>query len=118
MPTRLRAGGAHYPEQRNGCSVPRFEGCNLLPVLRGETASERTLFWERKRNCAVRRERFKLVRRHDQPWELSDMATDRAGRDDLAGKHPNLVAELADRYEEWAFRSGVIPYERILESRA
>jgi arylsulfatase A-like enzyme len=115
LPTLLEAAGADYPEQRDGRAVPPAEGQSLLPVLRGERADERTLCWEHEGNSAVRRGRWKLVRKHARDWELYDIDADRAERDDLAAAHADLVAELSAVYEEWAQRCGVIPREQVLE---
>lgn len=115
MPTLLEAAGASYPEDRNGEPVPAAEGRSMLSLLRGEPEAERALFWEHEGNSAARRGRWKLVRKHARPWELYDIEADRAEAHDLAGEHPDLVAELSAAYEEWANRVGVIPREVVLD---
>ncbi|MGZ4492022.1 MAG: hypothetical protein ACXVEU_14875, partial [Nocardioidaceae bacterium] len=72
------------------------------------------LFWEHEGNAAVRSGDWKLVRKHGGAWELYDVAADRAEQHDRAGAHPDLVADLAARYEAWARRCGVIPRETVL----
>lgn len=87
----------------------------MLPLLRGEDDPERTLLWEHEGNAGVRRGGWKLVRKYRQDWELYDIDADRSELDDLAGDHPDVVAELAAEYEAWADRCGVIPRDRVLE---
>ena len=117
LPTIAEAAGASYPTRRNGNAVPDVEGVSLLAALRGEGSPdvERDLFWEHEGNCAVRRGRWKLVRKHRGPWELYDIVVDRTELDDLASAHPALVATLADAWQAWADRCGVIPREAVLE---
>lgn len=115
LPTIAEVAGATYPTQRNGRPVPPAEGRSLLPVLRGEEDAARDLFWEHEGNCAIRRGRWKLVRKYRHPWELYDIEADRTELRNLAPEHPDLVADLEAAYQGWADRCGVIPRERVLE---
>ncbi|GAA3162614.1 hypothetical protein GCM10020001_103990 [Nonomuraea salmonea] len=81
----------------------------MLPALRGTPVPETWLFWEHLGNAAVRLGPWKLVREHAGPWELYDMETDRSELTDLAPHHPALVEELAEAYQQWADRVGVLP---------
>lgn len=114
LPTLIEVAGATYPDQRDGRPVPPAEGRSMLPLLRGEDDPERTLLWEHEGNAGVRRGGWKLVRKYRQDWELYDIDADRSELDDLAGDHPDVVAELAAEYEAWADRCGVIPRDRVL----
>src|SRR5699024_12515029 len=92
------------------------EGVSTWPTLReGTMDPDRTLYWEHEGNCAVRRGRWKLVKKYAQPWELYDMTADRTELHDIAGEYPEIVAELSAAYEAWAQRCGVVPREKILE---
>ncbi|HSF97897.1 MAG TPA: arylsulfatase, partial [Ornithinibacter sp.] len=106
-----------YPARRNGRDVPAAEGVSLLSALRGEQSgtSPRDLFWEHEGNCAVRRGRWKLVRKHRGAWELYDIEADRTELHDLAPENRDLVATLAGAWQAWADRCGVIPREKVLE---
>ena len=115
LPTIAEAAGAAYPSHRGGRPIPPVEGRSLLPVLRGDANPERDLFWEHEGNSAVRRGRWKLVRKHRHPWELYDIEADRTELRNLAPEHPELVTDLERAYEAWADRCGVIPRERVLE---
>jgi arylsulfatase A-like enzyme len=90
------------------------EGSSLLGALRGEQSDERTLYWEHIGNTAIRRGQWKLVREHPGPWELYDMSTDRTELHDLATEHPGVVNDLADAWQKWADRVGVIGWDDML----
>jgi arylsulfatase len=70
-------------------------------------------FWEHEGNRAVRQGKWKLVSRFSGGWELYDLEADRTELHDLAGKHPDVVKELLGRYEKWAARVGVRPWDKI-----
>ncbi|GAA4045595.1 arylsulfatase [Agromyces indicus] len=93
------------------------EGESLLQLWRDPAASSgnRTLFWEHIGNAAVRRGRWKLVREWGGSWELYDIEADRIESDDLSGSRPDVVAELAAAYDEWARSHGVIPWQDVLD---
>ena len=115
LPTVLDAAGASYPSSRGDVPVPPPEGRSMLEALRGGDVPDRDLFWEHEGNSAVRSGRWKLVRKHGQDWALFDIATDRTEQHDLAAEHPDLVADLARRYDAWAERCGVIPRQVVLD---
>jgi arylsulfatase len=97
----------------------QVEGRSLVPFLEDPRASwpERTLFthlgrWPkgadpgsaRYRTCAVRTPRWHLVSPDggETPrWMLFDVAADPGEATDLAGRHREVVAELAGRFDEW-----------------
>lgn len=109
LPTIAEVAGATYP-----ADAPPAEGRSLLGAWRGEPREERELFWEHEGNSAVRRGRWKLVRKHRGDWELYDVEADRTELHDRAAEEPALVASLAEAYEAWAQRCGVIPREDVL----
>jgi len=88
------AAGAGYPHQR-------VEGHSLLPVLRGEMDTPRTLFFEHEKSRAVRQGKWKLAALAGQPWELYDMDADGTELNDLAAGHPDKVKELAALWDGW-----------------
>ena len=55
------------------------------------------------------------MRRFPEDWELYDMETDRTEMHDLADRHPERVRAMAEQYQAWANRCGVIPREKILQ---
>ncbi|BCJ34777.1 hypothetical protein Athai_22800 [Actinocatenispora thailandica] len=64
MATVLELTGAPYPAQYQGRDVLPPEGTSMLPTWRGEQPPDRTLYWEHEGNAAVRRGRWKLVRKY------------------------------------------------------
>ena len=111
VPTILHATGVE-PDN----FVP--EGRSMLPAWQGNAAvdtDEPTLFWEHIGNAAVRRGPLKLVRAYPGDWELYDIDSDRMESTDLAPTRPEIVAELAAAWHEWADRVGVLPWDRMLE---
>ena len=115
LPTVADAANATYPDHRRGRPIPAAEGRSLLPVLRGEADAERDLFWEHEGNCAVRRGKWKLVRKYRHAWELYDIEADRTELHDVASQHRDLVTDLEAAYQAWADRCGVIPRDRVLQ---
>ena len=119
MATAVDLTGAEYPQQVDQVEIHPLEGVSLAPSFRGERI-ERTapLFWEHSGNRAIRRGDWKLVARGaGNDWQLYDMANDRTETNDLAGEHPDLVAELAAEWEAWAERAWVKPWPWDQQSR-
>lgn len=115
MATILDITGSEYPETYNGHEIHPLEGSSLMPIVEDDTPKNDPLFWEHEGNAGIREGQWKLVRDYPGDWELYDMANDRTELMDVAHKHPEKVAAMADRYNEWANRCGVIPREKILE---
>ena len=116
LPTLLDAAGAPYPSTRADTAVPPVEGRSMLSGLGGAaTESDRELFWEHEGNSAVRLGDWKLVRKHAGGWELYAIDSDRAEAHDLAAERPEVVTDLAERYQAWAQRCGMLPRETVLD---
>ena len=114
LPTLLDASGATYPVRRGDVAVPAAEGRSMLAGLNGEPVPDADLFWEHEGNSAVRSGEWKLVRKHGGDWELYAIEGDRAEVHDLAASNPDVVTDLAARYDAWADRCGVIPRDEVL----
>lgn len=67
------------------------------------------------RNAAVRQGRWKLVRDHPGPWELYDIEADRIEQHDLAPGNPTPARQLAEDWQRWAGRVGVISWDHMLQ---
>ena len=50
----------------------------------------------------MRKDNWKLVAARDEPWELYDLATDRAENHNLAADHPEKVRELEQLWSDMA----------------
>lgn len=99
LPTILAATGAKPPAGR------KFDGVDLLPVLRGsEQPFSRTVCWRYKRGNVVR----KAVRDGDMKYirddgreELYNLAVDEREQRNLIAKTPSVADRLRSRLAEW-----------------
>jgi arylsulfatase A-like enzyme len=96
---------AEYPKD-----APPLEGKSLLPAFAGRPIDRDALYWEHEGNRAVRVGDWKLVGKHNKPWEVYDISKDRVEGHDLAATMPDRVRELAAKYDAWAKRSRVEPW--------
>ncbi|WP_309387187.1 arylsulfatase [Cerasicoccus frondis] len=117
MATFLDLAGAEYPTERLGQSVKALEGFSMAPTFKNDDFDRDVLCWEHEGNQAIRRGKWKLVLRHPGNWELFDMDADRTEMHDLAAGHPKLVAELAELWQNWATRVGVIDWDELCAMR-
>lgn len=109
LPTLVDAAGAE-------ADMADLTGTSLLDAWRGgPRPPNRTLYWEHVGNAAIRRGNWKLLREYGLPWELYDLAVDRAELDDRADAEPALVEELSAEWQRWADSHGVVPWEQMLE---
>jgi arylsulfatase A-like enzyme len=102
MPTLLDLSGADVPSSRS------FHGASLVPLLHGEeggawderiitTDTQRVAHPLKWRMSCVMKNRWRLVNR----TELFDVDADPAQTTNVADKHPDVVRELREGYEEW-----------------
>lgn len=103
--TLYDVAGAAYP-----AGAPALEGRSLRPAFADRAIERDALFWEHEGNRAVRVGNWKLVAKHNRPWELYDLAADRVEANDLAAAQPERVREMAARYAAWATRAQVEPW--------
>ncbi len=57
--------------------------------------NDRILFFEHNGGRAARHRQWKISALAGQPWELYNIAEDRAELNDLAAKHPERVKQMA-----------------------
>ncbi len=106
MATCVDLGQAKYPEK----NVLPMEGVSLKPALAGESLAARTLFFEHENNAAVRAGDWKLVRAgRDGAWELYRLNEDRVEMKNVASEHPDMVRDMAAKWDAWAARCHVLP---------
>jgi arylsulfatase A-like enzyme len=118
MATCLDASGASYPTSFRDHEILPLEGKSLLPLLRdGSRAGHEALFWEHEGNKAVRMGNQKIVSRYPDRWEIYDLERDRTETKDLSAERPASVAELASRYDSWANRCQVLPWDVVRVSK-
>jgi arylsulfatase A-like enzyme len=110
MATCVDLAGASYPTEKDGKPIKPREGVSLRPAFNGEPlARTQPLFWEHEGNRAVREGDWKLVAKENQPWELYNIAADRAEQNDLASSQPERVKDLAAKWDAYAARADVLP---------
>jgi arylsulfatase A-like enzyme len=103
FPTLLELAGATRPAEVGGMPVPPTQGVSLVPSFAKDRAvRHESLWWNHDGNRAVRVGDWKLVADHRSPWELYDLAHDRAEAHDVAAKYPEKVKELAKAWGEQA----------------
>ena len=81
-----------------------------MPVLNGEQADVRTLYFEHEGNRAIREGNLKLTALKDQPWKLYNIDEDRTELNDLSLEYPHLVKTLTQKWELWASENNVTPF--------
>jgi arylsulfatase A-like enzyme len=118
MPTLAEVAGAKHPDHYGGQPIQPLEGVSLLPIFEGKTRSHPAIFWEHEGNRAVRLERWKLVARQGQPWDLYDTVTDRTEQDNLAATHAEKVKEMSELYDAWTKRCNVVPFGSLPPEKA
>ncbi len=105
---------APYPETYNGHTIQPLEGESFAALLAGKAwQRQQPIGWEHEGNSAWREGDLKLVRRHKCDWELYDLSADRTELSNLAARHPEKTRQLAQAYETWATRCGVLPFEQV-----
>jgi len=110
MATIADVTGATYPTEHAGHTIQPMEGTSLRPAFDDRPLERDALYWEHEGNAAVRRGNWKLVRLGGKgAWELYNLETDRTEQHDLSGKRPELAAELAQLWHDWADRCNVSP---------
>jgi arylsulfatase len=104
MATCVDVAGAEYPKTFRDKAIISLEGKSLLPVIKGGTLGERTLFWEHQGNRAIRDGEWKLVAVNDKRWELFNMDVDRSELNDLSQQNPEIAQRLEKDWLAWAAR--------------
>lgn len=111
--TCLEVSDAARPTLVEGKPLPEIDGVSLVEFLSGkpDPIHRDPIFVEHEGNRIARQGKWKLVSFYNKPWELYDIERDRSESDDLVKKHPEVALRLQKAYQQWADRSGVIPWE-------
>lgn len=109
MATCVAVGEAKYPAEFKGQPVQPLEGRSLVPAFADQSIERDALYWEHEGNAAIRVGDLKLVRLGRKgAWELYDLKADRTEQHNLAAAQPQLVKDLAEKWNAWAKRAHVI----------
>ena len=99
MATFVDVADATYPRQLGERKIDPLQGKSLLPILEGTNREpHETLYFHFGTDRALRQGPWKIVSAKRGRWELYNMLSDRTETNDLAGKHPERVAQMA---KEW-----------------
>lgn len=118
-PTLLDIAEAPYPApDENGIPVPQ-RGKSMVSLLTGQADSVRGaddyLAWEFFDWRAIRTERWKATWIAEpfgtSDWQLFDLARDPGESSDEADQFPDVVQDLADKWDRYAEDVGVVPRE-------
>ena len=95
----LAGGDPHRPPAEG---APRFSGISIAPAFGRDGILRREfLYFNHNNNRALRVGDWKLVAAGaDGPWELYDLARDRAEQDNLIAKFPERAEKLAARWKQ------------------
>lgn len=114
MATCVDVAQAKYPTQKQKQSITPLAGNSLRATFQNPAETRtRTLFWEHEGNKAVRQANWKLVKQHQQDWELYHLGVDRSELNNLADQNPERVAALEKLWNDWAKEVGVVPWEQL-----
>jgi arylsulfatase A-like enzyme len=112
MPTVCEITGAKYPTEYNGHSIQPVEGASLVPALASKPLDRKQpIFFAHEGNQAIRDGKWKLVMKFKGPWELYDLEADRTEQHDLISTEPKVAVELAKKWNDWAKRADVDPWD-------
>jgi len=78
----------------------------------------RNIYWEHQGNRAVLDGDWKLVARHNGPWELYNLAQDRIEMKNLAAAQPARLNKMIVQCDTWAAHSQVVPWHKLKRNRA
>jgi arylsulfatase A-like enzyme len=100
LPTAVSAAGGTVKPEWN------LDGVNLLPFLQGQVAGDpHELFcWRMQKANAIRKGDWKALYLESDRPQLFNLAEDAAEQNNLAGKHPEKVAELVADWKQWNAR--------------
>ncbi|HAC92720.1 MAG TPA: arylsulfatase, partial [Planctomycetaceae bacterium] len=99
LPTLAEISGASLPTNWPDRELSPLAGISLAPILVGQKIHSRPpLHFLFSSDRALRDGDWKLVSFQSDPWELYNLATDRAEMHDVAAQHPDIVARMAAKW--------------------
>jgi arylsulfatase len=107
MPTCVELAGASYPKTFKGNPILPMEGRSLVPTLEGKVIGPRELFWKYLSYDSDLIGFWKLTRKEagkDKDWMLFNLSQDRSEMHDISQSHPEVVNDLAAKWQAWADR--------------
>lgn len=119
FPTIVEMTDTTRGTERNGIALEPLKGVSFLGVLQGQDSSARDANFERGAelfgNKEYRMGKWKLswlpLPYGTAQWQLFDMDKDRGETTDLAAQHPDIVTNMAAKYEAWATENHVLQWD-------
>lgn len=104
MPTCLEIAGTTYPTEFHGRKPMPLDGRSLVPLFRSERRpAHEFLAWRVPQHQVLREGAWKIIRSNaNTPWELYDLVHDGTETTNLAQQRPDLVQQLATKWQSWA----------------
>jgi arylsulfatase len=100
-PTILGLAGGAWPSEFEGQQVPPQPGRDLASTFKNDADINRELlWWLHQGNRAIRVGDWKLVASRDGPWELYNLAEDRAENHNRAAEDPQRVRKLEQLWQK------------------
>ena len=111
VPTILSLAQTERPETYKGQALMPLRGTDIIPLARGKKqASDKTMFFEHQGFQAARIGNWKIVRPHNQEWELYNLEKDPTELDNLIQNQPEKANSLKRQFNQWAEECGVRPW--------
>ena len=107
FPTALELAGVEYPSEYDGRKLHPLDGESLMAHIRTGEESERTICWDYENFSALRKGKWKALRRSrnketkDGVWQLYDLSEDRTEMNDVASANPETVETLVKTWNDW-----------------
>lgn len=116
MKTVMDVSGSKYPTQYAGQVIQQPEGISLIDILKGhERQAHDGLYWEHEGNKAARIGKWKWVSAYPEyNDELFDLNIDPTENKNLAEANPQQLQIMKERWQDWADRVGVQPWDSVL----
>ncbi|WP_244952275.1 arylsulfatase [Roseimaritima ulvae] len=101
LPTIVELAGGTLDVPEAESVRPALPGKSLVAVLQKDAPLQRDwLWWFHDGHKAIRVGKWKAVAAKDGPWELYDLAADRAESNDLAESNPDRLRRLVQLWDE------------------
>lgn len=103
MATCIDVAETEYPTDWSGRELEPLQGKSLRPIIDGKTREPHEfLYFQFSTNRAIRKDKWKLVTHRASRWELYEIEKDGTELNDLASKHPEIVADLSKLWRDTA----------------
>ena len=111
MPTFLELAKGSYPTELKGRKLLPLDGKSLVPILQGRKITQPDyLAFRVPQDRVLRSGKWKIISRNENtPWELYDMTADGTETTNIAKRHPEIVKQLAIKWEAWVKSVSVSP---------